>query len=149
MRARFSGSLMNELITTDPIEILSSNDCLACGRRLNSSDNFCSHCGRDRSDLIVAPTAHNHHRQQSTAVAPNNLATTLQPITDNRLIVVGMIVFLGPLGLLALWFSRRFSKSTKVLTTVSYVLVAFVLPLAITWYWLNVSLRPLVDMFAK
>lgn len=70
-------------------------------------------------------------------------------VINNRLAVIGIIALLGPLGLPALWFSPRFSRPTKIITTVTYVLLTTVLPIAIAWYWLDYSLRPLVDVFGK
>ena len=83
---------------------------------------------------------------QSKEVATKDPAETFQAVVNNRMFVVGMIVCAGPLGLLAMWFSQRFTNRAKVITTVSYVLLAIVAPLAIIWYWWNIALRPLVDV---
>ena len=70
-------------------------------------------------------------------------------LLNNRLAVIGLVAVAGPLGLPALWFSRRFSRLTKIITTVVFVLVTAVLPLALAYYWLEISLRPLVDAFGE
>ena len=57
-----------------------------------------------------------------------------------------MIAVAGPLGLLAMWFSQRFSNRTKIITTVSYVLLAIVLPLVVIWYWWHVALSPILEV---
>jgi len=67
---------------------------------------------------------------------------------DNRLLVTGLLLLVGPLGLPALWLNRRFSRITKILGTVAFMLVTVVLPIALTWYWCQTALQPLVDKFA-
>ena len=143
---------MNELITTRPLEIQTNNFCRACGCALLPNDNFCGQCGAGCRDLIVPPNAVcsiDDQADQSKAVATTDSAATFQTIVDNRMFVVGMIACAGPLGLLAMWFSQRFTKRTKVITTVSYVLLVIVAPLAVIWYWLDIALRPLVDVLGQ
>lgn len=70
-------------------------------------------------------------------------------LLNNRLLVVGLLAVTGPVGLPALWFSRRFSRPTKVITTVLLFGVSVVFPLLMAFYWLNVALRPLVDAFSQ
>ena len=140
---------MNELITTRPVEIQTSNFCRACGCALLPNDNFCGQCGTGCRDLIVPPNVVSlidDQADQSKEVATKDPAETFQAVVNNRMFVVGMIVCAGPLGLLAMWFSQRFTNRAKVITTVSYVLLAIVAPLAIIWYWWNIALRPLVDV---
>ena len=112
------------------------------------ADNFCAACGNDCRDLdlMVNPIA-------AGSIAnppPTEIATTGSPTVDrvlnNRLAVIGLIAVLGPLGLPALWFSQRFKTSTKVVTTVGYLLVTTVLPIVIIWYWLDHSMRPLLEV---
>lgn len=146
---------MNELITTQPVEIVADSFCRHCGRRLMPADNFCGECGTGCCDLIeiVDPASHiafsNVAVQSPSVVATSDDMQPINAVVNNRLAVIGMIALLGPLGLPALWFSPRFSKPTKFITTASYVLVAFVLPIAIAWYWLDYSLRPLVEVFGN
>ena len=140
---------MNELITTRPVEIQPSNFCRACGCTLLPNDNFCGQCGAGCRDLIVPADAVIDEGDQSKEIATTNSAVTLQVVVNNRMFVVGMIACAGPLGLLAMWFSQRFSNRAKVITTVSYVLLAIVAPLAVIWYWLNIALRPIVDVLGQ
>lgn len=142
---------MNELITTRPIEIEVSNYCGSCGHRMNRGDNFCRQCGVDCRALVIEPVSpHNPQgNHQSTEVATIGLPEGVQQIVDNRIVVTGLLAFTGPLGLLALWFSRRIKKRTKIFVTASYILLAIVLPIVVTWYWLDVALRPIVDLFSK
>ena len=142
---------MNELITTRPVEIQPSNFCRACGCTLLPNDNFCGQCGAGCCDLTVPADAVIviDEGDQSKEIATTNSAVTLQVVVNNRMFVVGMIACAGPLGLLAMWFSQRFSNRAKVITTVSYVLLAIVAPLAVIWYWLNIALRPIVDVLGQ
>ena len=142
---------MNELITTRPVEIQPSNFCRACGCTLLPNDNFCGQCGAGCRDLIVPADAMIviDEGDQSKEIATTNSAVTLQVVINNRMFVVGMIACAGPLGLLAMWFSQRFSNRAKVITTVSYVLLVIVAPLAVIWYWLDIALRPIVDVLGQ
>ena len=144
----------NELITTRPIEIVSINYCRGCGCRLTSNDNFCGHCGTDCRELIVGPATANRiddsSDSQTTEIATvDSTAVTIQSVIDNRMVVVALIACFGPLGLLALWFSRRFSNRAKIFTTASYLLLFIVAPLAVIWYWLSIRLQPLVDVLGQ
>ncbi len=99
--------------------------------------------------VIDASISARHLVHPSSEIATDGMAGTFQKIADNRMIVLAMILFLGPLGFLALWCSRRFTNRAKVMVTASYALLVFVLPVAIIWFWMDLSLRPLVDMFGK
>ena len=143
---------MNELITTRPVEIQTSNFCRACGGALLPVDNFCGQCGAGCRDLIVPSDAISEVDDQpgkSKEVATADSAATLQTVVNNRMFVVGMIACAGPLGLLAMWLSQRFTNRTKIIATVSYVLLAIVAPLAVIWYWLNIALRPVIDVLGQ
>ena len=142
---------MNELITTQPYEIAVDNFCRQCGRRLMPTDNFCGECGSDCRDLVevvnavvVGPQA----SPPSTEIVTSN-TLTVESVLNNRMAVIGLIALLGPLGLLALWFSQRFKTRTKVITTVAYVLLTTALPIAIIWYWLDYSMQPLLEVLRQ
>ena len=141
---------MNELISTRPVALETCSYCRSCGTALSSGDNFCSHCGAGCRDLIV-PSANliEIEQQESKAIATVGPSTTLQTLVNSRTFVVSMIAVAGPLGLLALWFSQRFTNRTKILTTTGYVLLAMVLPLVVIWYWLDVALRPIIEALGK
>lgn len=70
-------------------------------------------------------------------------------VLDNRWLVVGLLLVVGPIGLPALWLSRRFSKKVKIGVSLGYALVTIGLPVAMIWYWCEMSLRPLVDALAR
>jgi len=74
-------------------------------------------------------------------VQPSSIAQSL----NNRWLVIGLLLCLGPLGLPALWFSPRFGRVVKVGTTVAYLLLTVVVPVATIFYFLELSLRPLVN----
>ena len=110
--------------------------CEWCGAECQSEHRFCSQCGTSLATKalpVCHPTTDGPVVQRST-----------NPL-DNRLVVVGIVLCAGPLGLPALWFSRRFSRVTKVVTTVAYFVFTVVLPLVIAWYWLDISVRPLLE----
>ena len=119
---------------------------------MNADDNFCRHCGEDCRGLIVEPAStqlSGRSNGRSTEVGAVRLPGDLQKIVDNRLVVTGLVAFAGPLGLLALWFSQRIRKRTKIIVTTSYIFLTVVLPIAVAWYWLDVSLRPIVELLNK
>jgi hypothetical protein len=144
---------MNSLTTT-PSQTLIDNFCHQCGKQLAAQDNFCRSCGTACHGLttldesipitVVSPSGN----AQPTAVA-NSPGDTVQAVLNNRMLVCGIIALIGPLGLPALWFSPRFSKRTKIISTVFYVVLTTVVPLLAAWYFLDFSLRPLVDAFSQ
>lgn len=147
---------MNVMINppSHPISVVSDSFCRHCGNRLMACDNFCGGCGSGCQDLIeiIDPESGQSvaNVTASLPIAPPNSVTQIfEPVLNSRLAVIGVIAFMGPLGFPALWFSPRFSKPTKVITTVSYLLLTTVVPIAIAVYWLEYSMRPLVDVFGR
>lgn len=137
---------MNELVIVD-------DSCRRCGVGLLESNNFCSNCGLPTeldaypnvpAELVVACPQSAIVSSAPTAMAP--APSPLAAMLDNRLLVVAIVLCAGPIGLPALWFSRRFSQRTKIVTTIVYLLVTTILPLAVTWYFLEVAVRPVVDI---
>ena len=151
----FDLNTMNELITTQPPKILADNFCRQCGCGLMPADNYCGECGTGCRELIeiVDPTSSTSvgHAaiEPSSVVAKSDGQESINAVVNNRLAVIGIIALIGPLGLPALWFSRRFSKPTKIITTTAYLLMTIVLPFAAASYWLDYSLRPLLEVFGK
>ena len=64
---------------------------------------------------------------------------------SHRGVVVAILLVAGPLGLPALWFSPRFSKTTKIVVSLALFAATVVAPLAVSWYWLDVAVRPVLD----
>ena len=138
---------MSELAVID-------ESCRCCGDALLASDNFCRKCGLptsvpvspsaevalidSRQSLAVIPTS-------QTSVAPRPVQSLVTEVLNNRLFVIAMLLCVGPLGLPALWFSHRFSRPCKVITTTGYLLCTVVLPLAVAWCLLDIAVRPIVD----
>ena len=157
---------MSQLIPK-PTTTVIDNFCGQCGNHLNVQDNFCRNCGTQvhgpiavtSTSIVTAtsqPTAlilddQNDVRQATGTLAKHNQqqlsnpADTVQVILNNRLYVGIVIALIGPLGLPALWFSPRFSNQTKLLLTLFFVVITAVVPLAIAWYFLDYSVRPLVE----
>ena len=154
---------MSQLIPKST-RLIVDNFCGNCGNDLRCEDNFCRHCGTPahHSDepvsatiVTVGPKAVSSQTDQnsnSSAVAnrdPSSPASTLETILNNRLYVSLVIALIGPLGLPALWFSPRFSQRTKIISTCVFVFMTTVVPLVAAWYFLDYSLRPLVDAFGR
>jgi hypothetical protein len=146
---------MNELITASQVEREKNSFCRHCGSSILATDNFCRECGtrcRDRFE-IAEPLSRSPFQEwateSSTVVVASDSMRTINAVVNSRLAVMGIIAFIGPLGLPALWFSPRFAKRTKITITATYVLLTTVVPLVIAWYWLDYALRPLVEVFGR
>ena len=157
---------MSQLIPNSNPLIL-DNFCGKCGTELLAQDNFCRCCGRQAhgSEPTVLATIASTESQPDSLITndPNTsrksgtLANhnqqlpsqldTVQTVLNNRLYVGILIALIGPLGLPALWFSPRFSKQTKIVLTAIFVVLTTVVPLAIAWYFLDYSMRPLLEVF--
>ena len=143
------------------------NFCGNCGKDLQAQDNYCrgcgtpAHCieatlsttvvdGQSTGSMEVQTVGQNDSASPATTVAKRDQsspANTIETVLNNRLYVGFVIALIGPLGLPALWFSPRFSKRTKIVATLLFVIVSAVLPLAIAWYFLDYKMRPLLDAF--
>jgi hypothetical protein len=149
-RHRTHGKRMNELIRRSPQQITIVDLCANCENPFPLDDNKCRFCGHSCHPSTSV--------QRVTVASPSNLANRwsadrsdfpLDAVLNNRLLVIGAIAMFGPLGFPALWFSPRFSAPIKIVTTVVYVMVTTIIPLAIIWYWLDYSLWPLVEAFSR
>ena len=94
-----------------------------------------------REPAIVRPSAEHDHTRLD--VSPG-----VASLLNNRWAVIAILAVAGPIGLPALWFSGRFSRTGKVITTVLFFAVTVALPLAITYYFCEIALRPLVEAFS-
>ncbi len=83
----------------------------------------------------------------SSAALPAMPLEPLRRLVDNRMVAVGLLLFVGPVGLLAVWMNRRFHRVTKIAWTTFYVALTVVVPIALTCYFCGWALRPLVDAF--
>jgi hypothetical protein len=82
--------------------------------------------------------------------APNiTLSGPVAVVLNSRMLVITLMLVAGPIGLPALWFSPRFSRTTKALFTLGFFLVTAVLPLVGAWYAFEVLLRPVADAIQK
>jgi hypothetical protein len=134
---------MNELVVVN-------DSCRRCGVGLLESTNFCSHCGLPTAEDAYpnVPAVLVDRCTEPAIIRSVPMPTAPPPVTqmlDNRLVVVAIVLFAGPIGLPALWFSRGFSPRTKILTTAAYLLLTTIVPLAIAWYFLEVAVRPVVN----
>jgi len=122
---------MNQLAIASPL-------CDRCGAELHADGAVCPRCA-------VPAVADGLQTAASCPPVAVQVLDGPPSFLDNRLVVAGLLLAAGPVGLPALWFSRRFSRFTKIATTVVFFLLTAVLPLAVTWYCCDVALRPLVD----
>lgn len=138
---------MTELIVVE-------DTCHHCGVTLSAWDNYCRHCGLATiagtpelvdAELIDSPNETALVARHSTIVVATREQSIVTKILENRFYVISILLCVGPIGLPALWFSRRFSRRTKIITTTGYFLFTVVIPLVAAWYFLNVALRPIVD----
>lgn len=136
--------------------IVIPNNCESCGCELVEPVNFCGNCGVSvvRADDPGGIRLSGPESRQVAAnapgllvIAPVNQRSVVDDALNNRLIVMAIVLVAGPIGLPALWFSPRFSRGTKIITTGVYFLLTAVLPLLVAWYFLDVALRPLVNVF--
>jgi hypothetical protein len=88
-------------------------------------------------------------QSQSQQLPAQHAASVSLAVLDNRWLVVGLLLVAGPMGLPALWFSRRFSKGVKIGVSIAYAVVTVALPVAMVWYWCETAVRPLVDALAR
>lgn len=149
-------------------QLILDNFCGQCGNELLAQDNFCRHCGsqaHDSETTVLATIAKVESKpsqlistdQGTLSSSAGTLANrnqqlsspadTVQKVLNNRLYVGIVIALIGPLGLPALWFSPRFSNRTKIILTSIFVVLTTVVPLAIAWYFLDYSMRPLLEVF--
>ncbi|QDU97507.1 hypothetical protein Pla8534_53550 [Lignipirellula cremea] len=131
---------------------------------MRPGDRYCSQCGAEApvpaSDLpslraagalterapftgLVPPPA------PTPALPPRPLALNgpLLALAKNRPAVLGMLLCVGPLGLPLLWFSPAFSSTAKYIITGLYFALTAILPLVITWYFVDIGVRPLLQAF--
>ena len=125
--------------------------CPRCGTGCEACDAYCRGCGSRRAGIAQAAGKPLAPRQahQSPALSLPSVAVRMPQWLGNRWIVLGVLLVAGPLGLPALWLSPRFSPTTKILTSAVYFLLTVAAPLAVTWYWLDTALQPLVESFSE
>ncbi len=95
-----------------------------------------------RQDVSVVASA-------GGAVAVRGERSIVDEVLNNRFYVAALLLCAGPIGLPALWFSPRFSRRTKIVTTMLHFLCTAIVPLAVAYYFLEVALRPLVAAFGQ
>ena len=98
--------------------------------------------------VIVAPIGQSTDLVEAPA-PPTTLTIQIDPRVlawlNHRGVVAAILLVCGPLGLPALWFSPRFSKTSKIVISVLLFAATVVAPLALSWYWLDVAVRPVLD----
>jgi hypothetical protein len=123
-------------------ELILSPRCPACDAELAAADRFCRRCGGPLAVRTAAPPAAGRE-------APVALSRGAASLLQSRPAVIAILLVGGPVGLPFLWLSGRFSRPTKIITTVAYFGLTVVAPIALTWYWLDVAVRPLLDVWTR
>ena len=131
---------MNQLIIPPHI-------CKHCQKQLSPADNFCASCGLAVREIHAGSEVQSALIDDRTNSVSTFSKSRLHWMLSKRWTVIGILAVVGPIGLPLLWFSPRFSGLTKILVTVFYFLLTAILPLVFAWYWLEVSVRPLIDTF--
>ena len=123
-------------------ELILAPRCASCHTVFSIEDRFCRHCGAPAmAGNSTAPAI----RHAAPPVHMNPGRTLL----ESRVAVIAILLVAGPLGLPFLWLSGRFSRPTKIITTVAYFGLTVVAPLAVAWYWLDIAVRPLLDVWVR
>ncbi len=127
---------MNEPIVTaevcDPVDGQRATDLAACGRPAGQPFPALPANG----PVVLAQVIRSRPPANASA------------ILDNGWAIVGLLFVAGPLGLPALWFSRRFSWKVKLAGTIGLLLLTFVLPAALIWYLYATAIGPVLDVLA-
>jgi len=141
LRVTFSlrsiASPMNELVVP-------ATTCPHCGEPLPHGAEVCPDCDSHEPATRAAPSANGRPPPPAERGAVVGLACF-----DNRWLVVGLLLVAGPLGLPALWLSRRFSLAVKIATTALYATLTVAVPIGLVWYWCETAVRPVVDALVK
>ena len=123
-------------------ELILAPRCASCDTVFAAEDQFCRRCGvpvvRSNPAALAIPSG-----------APLVAADRGRSLLESRVAVIGILLVAGPLGLPFLWLSGRFSRPTKIISTVAYFGLTVVAPIAVTWYWLDIAVRPLLDVWAS
>ena len=138
---------MSQLIPKSTLLIV-DNFCGRCGTDLLAQDNFCRSCGAVTHGGELIEQDGSNSSKSAVATRGQELSSpagAIQTVLNNRWYVGMVIALIGPFGLPALWFSPRFSKPTKIIGTLFFVVMTTVVPLAVALYFLEYRLRPLVD----
>ena len=137
--------------------IVINGSCSQCGANFLEMDNFCRNCGLPTvvlaSPCIESQLTNSQHQlaldpSRQSAVAQQRENSLISGVLENRFYVIAILLCAGPIGLPALWFSRRFSQRAKIITTIGYFIVTAILPLAVAWYFLEIAVRPIADVLS-
>ncbi|MCA9217399.1 MAG: hypothetical protein KDB27_30230 [Planctomycetales bacterium] len=143
---------MSQLVPAQPSPSAANHFCRKCGQAFGRSDNFCGGCGSPNEGTLVT-TAITPALAESRNGPSNQISISLNPslkkALNNRWIVGLILLTVGPMGLPALWMSDRFSLTSKVVTSTVFLLLTAAIPIAITWYWLDTSMQPLVEAMSN
>ncbi|PHS00794.1 MAG: hypothetical protein COA78_23540 [Blastopirellula sp.] len=83
--------------------------------------------------------------QSNQGIAESSSKNIVKVVLNSRALLFGILLVFGPLGLPLIWFSPRFSMLSKVLVTTLTLGVTVVFPIAMTIYWADYALQPLLE----
>jgi len=125
---------MNELIVASVL-------CDHCGQEIPLKSDGCPEC-EARHVPVVA-------QRRVRTMAQRAPACILPPSLERRWVVLAILLCTGPIGLPLVWLSSRFSKLAKIGLTAGFVLLTVIFPIVLVWYWCEVAIRPVVEVFAR
>jgi len=88
--------------------------CKMCGRQLSDDYQFCPYCGE--RNLNNSPS--NRSCQEPLPRSGHNS-------DNNRLITILLLIFVFPYGLLYMWIVRPFTRKTRTIISLSFLLTSF------------------------
>lgn len=136
--------MQSNLMLAEPIEgelVEAESLCPRCETLHESTDAYCRHCGSALSASAIAT------KPSAADGLQRPLPLQLPAWVGRRSVVIGLLLLVGPLGLPLLWISPKFSLPTKVITSLAYFGFTVLFPIALTWYWLDTAMQPLVEAF--
>lgn len=95
--------------------------CKDCGNVIVSKNNYCGNCGRELTsvDFYVPKTLDKNSGNNST---------------ENQIATILLLIFIYPIGLLYMWISRPFTKTTRfAISAILIGMALFGLGLIIWW----------------
>ena len=122
-----------------------TESCDLCRQELPEHSNCCLQC-----DSSSVPAVVQNAIPARKAVGTQQALVPVMPMwLQRRWVVITILLVAGPMGLPVLWLSHRFSRFTKIIVTTGLALLTVVFPIVFTWYWCEVAIRPLLDVFTR
>lgn len=113
--------------------------CQTCGRVISSEYQFCPHCGYavDRFSLPKEMVKKEEKSPFNKTGTPGSGTTTKDDDSTEKfiaLIAVILLIFHFPIGLLFMWITKSFSRSTRWVITLVLLLVSLFGFIVVIWW---------------